>query len=78
MRITETKVPEKVPSMKKTPTFSDNYLNEPGPNVVDSGRNKKPGSSTSMNVKPMGKISSELGTKASAWQKAEMDKIQKR
>ncbi|KAH7665249.1 Remorin C-terminal protein [Dioscorea alata] len=74
MKISETKLP----SMKKTPTFSDNYLNEPGPNVGDSGKNKKPGTSASMNVKPVSKVSSELGTKASEWQKAELDKIQKR
>lgn len=74
MKVSETKLP----SMKKSLAFSDNYLNEPGPNVYDSGKNRKPGMSSSMNVKPVSKVSSELGTKTSEWQKAELDKIQKR
>ncbi|KAJ0982039.1 hypothetical protein J5N97_010294 [Dioscorea zingiberensis] len=75
----------KAPSMKKTPTFSDKYLNESGPNVSERDKHKKQGSSSSMKMKPGSdgrwddsKISGKEETKASAWEKAEMEKIRQR
>ncbi|XP_017700964.2 uncharacterized protein LOC103718170 [Phoenix dactylifera] len=87
-KVTEKKM-HTTPTIKKTPTFSDSYLNETGSKRIDFGKNQGGQQAPSArkptapfcrfrNARRKTTDSTILESKADAWEKAKMAKIKRR